>query len=56
MLAIYVFGSATIFLFLGIIWKNSDIFNVILRFIFVILAIFGGFEWLGLAGFVVKGK
>jgi len=54
MLNAYVFCATFLFLFLGVIWKTSNVVNNFLKFLFYGMAIWGVVNSLHELGFIVK--
>lgn len=50
----FVFLSTFIFGLLFVIWNRGDWFNLILKFVFFFLFLFGIFQALQVSGFLIK--
>lgn len=50
----YLLTSAIIFLILGLIWKKSDLLNMLCKIFIFGLGIIGLFYWLQNSGYLIK--
>lgn len=54
MVGAFPITATLMFLFLFVIWRRIDWFNATLKLIFIVLAIWGGFESLHALGYIVQ--
>jgi len=53
-LNVYIIMSTLVFMFLGMIWKTSDWVNLFLKFVFIIMVLFGIFMYLSTNGYIIN--
>jgi hypothetical protein len=51
----YYLFSSLFMLFLGLVWKGKDVFNIEIKFTLLGLSFWGLFNYLALLGYLVKG-
>ena len=56
LLKIYIIASTLALSFLAVSWGNKNITNLFLKWLFVLLAVFGGFCILYEFGYIIKAN